>query len=71
MKKITPIQEVLESKKLKLLEKNTSLPYIFDLHWDAKIGKDLVELNDNKDVCRFLAEHGFNVKIWLKEVENW
>jgi len=48
----------------KLLTLETRLPYVFDLHWDAKTVKDLLtfRLQNNKDVRRHLAEAGYDVK---------
>lgn len=45
----------------------TKLPYVFDLYWDAKTGRDLQALKNNPEVGRFLAEHGFDVKKWKEE----
>lgn len=58
-------EEAKAAKPLKRLEKNTPLPYVFDLHWDAKKGKDLENLKGNKLVQQFLAENGFDVQEWL------
>ncbi len=47
------------------IEDNTPLPYVFDLLWDAKTGRDLDALRNNRDIQRYLAQNGFDVKSWL------
>lgn len=54
-------------KPLKILTDETSLPYVFDLHWDIKTGSKLKSMKTNSLVRRLLAEHGFDVKKWLEE----
>lgn len=43
------------------------LPYVFDLHWDAKTAEDFIryKLYENNDAVRLLAEHGYDVKEFL------
>jgi hypothetical protein len=52
---------------LKKVEEETHLPYVFDLFWDAKLGKDLEILRDTsqeKKVFQYLAQNGFDAKEW-------
>ena len=55
---------VFPEKKLKKLEPDTKLPYVFDLYWDAKIGKDLDKMKGCPEVRRHLAQYGFDANGW-------
>lgn len=56
-------EQLKKLKPLKVLEEDTKLPYVFDLHWDAKVFSDLIKMDllGNPEVRRLLAENGFNV----------
>ena len=62
------LKKLKAAKPLKTLEADTPLPYVFDLHWDAKTVAGLVRMNllKNPEVQRLLAENGFDVKSILK-----
>ena len=74
MGKKSVIKQTLSEAPPKVLRDDTPLShYPFDLLWDAKTGKDLklLGLTRNPSVHRALAEAGFDVKAWKKEIEEW
>lgn len=64
------VDSIKSTKPLKQLCKDTPLPYVFDLHWDAKYGRDLEQLKNNDLVKRHLAECGFDVNKWLNNLKD-
>lgn len=52
-----------ETPKPKILQMDERLPYVFDLHWDCKTLRSIVNLSliHNEHVLRELAQHGYDV----------
>jgi hypothetical protein len=63
------VKSLKAESPLKEVRDDTPLPYVFDLHWDAKQGRDLDQYRGHPEVMRHLAENGFDVARWLKKFE--
>lgn len=59
---------------LKVISGSTKLPYVFDLHWDIKDGRDLWDHIDSQyfdEICRYLAEHSYDVNEFKEQIRKY
>lgn len=71
MKRKTTFKDMVKNlPKPKTIQDNTKLPGVFDMFWDAKLGKDLkfVPIKDIKLLQQTLVENGYDAKEFFGKI---